>query len=70
MLQQLIAQRVGRHIGSVAPLFTVNRVSSLTVRLLCTAKTGALFTSLTVTVKLLVALRLGDPLSVTTVVSV
>ena len=45
-------------------------VSSLIVRFVCTGNTGALFTSSTVTLKLLVALKAGTPLSVTTVVNV
>ena len=38
------------------------------VKLLCAGSTGTLFKSFTTTVKLLVALRLGFPLSLTTVV--
>src|SRR5204863_196341 len=55
---------------SVAVLVTVSVVSSLIVRLVWPVSTGALFTSLTVTVKELVALRAGAPLSVTMVVNV
>src|SRR5262245_14810627 len=56
--------------ASVAVTVTVNRLPSLIVRLAMAASTGALFTSLTVTVKLLVSLRLGTPLSVTRTVIV
>jgi len=49
---------------------TVSSVSSLIVRVAWTGSTGALLTSSTTTVKLLVALRAGLPLSVTTVVMV
>ena len=55
---------------SVAVFVTSSVVSSSTVRSACSGSTGALFTSVTVTVKLLVALKAGVPLSVTTVVSV
>src|SRR2546421_4360905 len=46
----------------------VSSVSSLIVRLVCAGRTGALFTSVATTVKLFVALKGGDPLSVTLVV--
>src|SRR5213596_2420349 len=55
---------------SVAVLVTVSVVSSLIVRLVWPVSSGAVFTSLTVTVKELVALRAGVPLSVTLVVNV
>src|SRR3989441_3957277 len=51
--------------GSVAELVTVKVVSSLIVWVGGTVKVGALFTSLTMTVKLLVSLNGGVPLSVT-----
>src|SRR5580765_7008941 len=53
---------------SVAVLVTVNNVNSAIVRFVCAESTGALFVSVTTTVKRFVALRGGDPLSVTTVV--
>src|SRR6185503_12552275 len=53
---------------SVAALVTVNNVNSATVRFVCAGSTGALFTSVTTTVKLFVALRDGVPLSLTIVV--
>jgi len=56
--------------ASVAVFVTSRVVSSTIVRLVCPGRTGALFTSVTVTEKLLVALKGGTPLSVTTVVSV
>ena len=56
---------------SVAALVTASVVSSLIVWLAGVwVNDGALFTSLTTTVKVLVALRFGEPLSVTTVVKV
>src|SRR5260370_1268624 len=51
--------------GSVAELVTVKVVSSLIVCVGGTVKVGALFTSLTMTVKLLASLSGGIPLSVT-----
>src|SRR5260370_2695214 len=51
--------------GSVAELVTVKVVSSLIVCVGGDVKVGALFTSLTMTVKLLVSLSGGLPLSVT-----
>src|SRR5580700_5377076 len=53
---------------SVAVLVTVRLASPTIVRLVWVGSTGALFRSLTTTVKLFVALRLGLPLSPTTVV--
>src|SRR5271155_1882533 len=53
---------------SVAVLVTTSGSRPTMVRLLCTGNTGTLFRSLTTTVKLLVALNGGVPLSVTTVV--
>src|SRR4029079_13013554 len=56
--------------ASVA-VFVIRRVvSSAIVRFICAASTGARFTSVTVTVKLLVALSDGVPLSTTRVVIV
>src|SRR5262245_57479337 len=52
---------------SVARFVTISDVSSEMVWLLCAGRTGALFTSVTTTVKELVALKGGTPLSVTTV---
>ena len=54
----------------MAVLVTVSALSSLIVRAPGAGNTGALFTSLTVTVKVLVALNGGEPLSVTMVVNV
>src|SRR5439155_8096877 len=51
--------------ASLAELVTVSVLSSATVRSVGTASTGALFASLTTTVKLLVSLDSGTPLSVT-----
>src|SRR6266852_6114632 len=51
--------------GSVAELVTIKVVSSLIVCVDGTVSIGALFTSLTMTVKLLVSLNGGLPLSVT-----
>src|SRR5260221_1705628 len=51
--------------GSVAVLVTVKVVTSLMVWLVVRVKVGALFTSLTITVKLLVSLSGGLPSSVT-----
>src|SRR5580704_118035 len=53
---------------SVAVFVTTSGVRPTMVRLVCAGSTGGLFKSLTTTVKLFVALRDGDPLSVTTVV--
>src|SRR5437867_11963704 len=55
---------VGRS-ASLAVLVTTRTLSSLIVWSAGTVSTGALFTSRTTTVKLLVALRGGAPLSVT-----
>src|ERR1051325_4408363 len=55
---------------SLAVFVTINVVNSANVRSICTGSTGALFTSLTVTMKLLVALKGGVPLSETTTVKV
>src|SRR2546421_180068 len=54
--------------GSLAAFVTMSVVSSLIVRSGCDGSTGALFTSVTTTLKLLVALKGGTPLSVATVV--
>ena len=54
----------------MAVLVTVSRVNSLTVLVGMTGRTGATFTSSTTTVKLLVALKAGEPLSITRVVRV
>ena len=51
--------------GSLAIFVNVRVVSSYIVWLVIAAKVGALFVSRTVIVKVCVALRLGDPLSVT-----
>src|SRR6266481_9941277 len=57
--------------GSVAVLVTTRVLSALIVRLVCNGNTGGkLLTSLTVTVKELVALMGGEPSSVTTTVIV
>src|SRR5439155_25186428 len=56
--------------ASLAVFVTVSTVCSANVRVLCAGNTGALFTSFTVTTKLLVALNGGTPLSVTTVIIV
>src|SRR5437773_12204677 len=53
--------------ASLAELVTVSVLSSVTVRSVGTVSTGASFTSLTITLKLLVALKGGTPLSVTIV---
>src|SRR2546425_8599617 len=53
---------------SVAVLVTMSVVNSEMVRSVWAGSTGALFTSVTVTIKLLVALSGGKALSVTTVV--
>src|SRR6266481_2557619 len=55
---------------SVAVLVTVSVVSVPMVRSGCGGSTGGLFTSVTVTVKLMVALKGGEPSSVTTVIKV
>jgi hypothetical protein len=55
---------------SLAVAVNVKVLPSLIVWLAMAAKTGALFASFTVTVKLLVSLRLGEPLSVTRTVIV
>src|SRR6266487_1154575 len=60
---------VGRS-GSVAEADTASVVSSFKVWSAGTVNTGALLTSLTTTLKLLVPLSGGKPLSVTTVVRV
>src|SRR6266851_3558552 len=65
-----VAKMKRRVLPSLAVLVTVSVVSSLIVRLAWPGNTGALFTSLTVTVKELVALKAGVPLSVTMVVNV
>ena len=49
-------------------LVTTNVVVAVIVRLFCAGNVGALFTSVTTTVKLFVALRGGVPLSVARVV--
>ena len=54
----------------MAVLVTVNVAKTATVSVDCPGSTGAVFTSLTITVKLFVVLIGGDPLSVTTVVIV
>src|SRR5438132_729764 len=54
--------------GSVAVFVTINVLNSLIVWFAGTISTGARFTSLTITVKLLVALNGGEPLSVTRMV--
>src|SRR5436190_1949188 len=51
--------------ASVAEFVTVSVLSSVTVRSVGTVSTGAMFTSVTTTVKLLVSLNGGTPLSVT-----
>src|SRR2546426_6052928 len=56
--------------ASLAVFVTVSVLSSVTVWSVGTVSTGALFTSLTTTIKLLVALSGGRPSSVTTVVIV
>jgi len=56
--------------GSVAVFVTTSAVSSVTVRLTWPGSPGRAFTSATVTVKLLVRFRGGEPESVATVVSV
>src|ERR1017187_2710416 len=55
---------------SVAVLVTVSNASALTVCMGMVGNDGATFTSLTTTVNELVSLKLGVPLSVTTVVIV
>src|SRR3954454_1959584 len=55
---------------SEAVFVATNVVSAIIVRFGCAGKTGALFTSMTVTTKEFVALNGGIPLSVTTVVIV
>src|SRR5262245_6547687 len=55
---------VGRS-GSVALAVSVRGLPSLAGWLAMGVSTGGLFTSLTVTMKLLVSLKLGEPLSVT-----
>src|ERR1051326_3510389 len=55
---------------SVAVLMTVKSVWAAMVRLVCAGRTGALFTSLTVTVNVLVSLSGGEPLSTTRTVNV
>src|SRR5438876_267626 len=56
--------------ASLAVIVTVSVLSSVTVCTVGTVSSGALFASVTITVKLLVALNGGTPLSVTTVVIV
>src|SRR5437588_12978557 len=56
--------------ASVAVLVIVSRVLAAMVRLVCAGNVGAEFTSFTTTVKLLVALNGGTPLSTTRVVMV
>src|SRR3989441_161213 len=51
--------------ASLAVFVTVSVLSSVTVRSVGTVSTGALFASVTTTVKLLVSLDSGTPLSVT-----
>src|SRR5437867_331493 len=51
--------------GSVAVLVTTSVLDSLIVWLVATVRTGALFGPDTITVKLLLSLRGGEPLSVT-----
>src|SRR5258706_2274353 len=51
--------------GSEAEMVKLRSVPSATVRLVMEARTGGLFDSITVTVKVCVALREGEPLSVT-----
>ena len=55
---------------SKAVFVTSNGVSATIVRFVCAGKTGGTFISLTTTLKLLVALSGGTPLSVTTLVIV
>jgi hypothetical protein len=55
---------------SVAVFVTTSGVSSVTVRFVCAGSTGAELTSLTTTLKELVALSKGEPSSVTTTVTV
>src|SRR5208337_5140332 len=59
---------VERGSDSVAVLVTTRVAKPLTVRLVCTGSVGALFKLLTITVKLLVTLKGGNPLSLTVVV--
>src|SRR5262245_14835396 len=54
---------------SVAPAINVSVLPSLIVRLVIAASTGAVLSSLTTTVKERVALRAGEPLSVTRTVT-
>src|SRR5436853_330516 len=53
--------------ASVAVFVTVRSINSATLRLVWTGKTGREFTSVTATVKVLVAFNGGEPLSVATV---
>src|SRR5215468_2833109 len=55
---------------SLPVLVTTNVASAVIVRLPCAGSDGALFTSVTTTLKLFVALNVGVPLSVTRVVIV
>src|SRR6267142_6244133 len=55
---------------SAAVLTTVKGVWAAMVRLACAGKTGALLTSLTVTVNVFVSLKAGEPLSTTRTVNV
>src|SRR5439155_1592791 len=61
---------LGGRSGSVALFVTTSVLSSLIVRSACAGNTGSLFTSVTVTVKILVAWSAGVPLSVTIVLNV
>ena len=56
--------------ASEAVLMTVSGVCPMRVRLDCEGRIGAMFNSLTDTVKLLLALNAGRPLSVTITVTV
>src|SRR6266436_10176555 len=55
---------------SVAVLTIVSGVWAAIVRLACAGRTGALLTSFTVTVNVLVSLKGGEPLSTTRIVNV
>jgi len=68
MALDLGAARCLRKPFTPAALLTVIKTSSLTVRSGCAGNTGAVFTSVTTTVNVFVALICGKPLSVTTVV--
>src|SRR6058998_2692908 len=56
--------------ASLAVTAKLTRLPSLTVRLAIALSTGALFTSLTITVKVFASLKAGEPLSVTRIVIV